>query len=364
MMQWIVIPLMMAMSALPAFAERIYEQAEPPKALTEEQADEAAANYQKYCALCHGADRQGHVNDHAPSLRSPSLMATGVPMGLALPISYGRLGTPMAGYLDEVGGPMTLEQIKHLTYWLFQQSGLDHPLKLSREPVAGDAQQGKSVYAQHCATCHGSGGEGVTAPALSNASALAHNTDEFIRYAIEFGREGTPMPSFGTQLSAADIDNVTAFIRSWAAELAPEKTVLQALPTPDEYVLNPQGEDPDFELMDGQYVSSESLFEALQANKRMILLDTRAVSAWQRAHIAGSIPFPYYSELEDKTQDLPKDVMIVAYCACPRAAADYVVKQLGELGYTRTAVLYEGIFGWMNQGYPYLIAGGETTTKQ
>ena len=44
--------------------------------LTDEQSAATAKNYQQYCALCHGADRQGHVNDHAPSLRSKSLLET------------------------------------------------------------------------------------------------------------------------------------------------------------------------------------------------------------------------------------------------------------------------------------------------
>lgn len=42
----------------------------PPRKLTEPQAKLASTNYQRYCALCHGEDRQGHINDHAPSLRS------------------------------------------------------------------------------------------------------------------------------------------------------------------------------------------------------------------------------------------------------------------------------------------------------
>jgi len=46
--------------------------------LTDDQAAASAKNYQQYCALCHGEDRQGHVNDHAPSLRSKSLLETGV----------------------------------------------------------------------------------------------------------------------------------------------------------------------------------------------------------------------------------------------------------------------------------------------
>ena len=38
--------------------------------LTAGQAAAAAADYAQYCALCHGADREGHANDNAPSLRS------------------------------------------------------------------------------------------------------------------------------------------------------------------------------------------------------------------------------------------------------------------------------------------------------
>ena len=42
--------------------------------LSEAGAKQAASNYERYCSLCHGRDREGHVNDHAPSLRSQSLL--------------------------------------------------------------------------------------------------------------------------------------------------------------------------------------------------------------------------------------------------------------------------------------------------
>jgi cytochrome c oxidase cbb3-type subunit III len=35
-----------------------------------------------------------------------------------------------------------------------------------------------------------------------------------------------------------------------------------------------------------------------------------------------------------------------------------VTEQLAELGFDNTAVLYEGIFGWMNFGYPVVRAEG------
>ncbi|MDT0594815.1 c-type cytochrome [Glaciecola petra] len=339
-------------------AQKVYEKQEPPRELTTEQAQVAAKNYQKYCSLCHGENREGYKNDHAPSLRSKTLFESGVPHSILRPISYGRQGTAMAGYLDEVGGPMSLDEVWDLTYWLFWQSGAER-IKLSENPVLGDIARGAIVYQENCTACHGVNGEGVNAPALANQSALAHNKDEFIRYTIEKGREGTPMLGYAGTLSADDIDNVTAYLRSKAKDSNVESTVLTSLPTPDQYVINPENDDPEFELADNMYVSSVDLYEAIKANKRMILLDTRVPSVWQRAHIKGAVPFPYYTDLADKVKDLPKDVQIVGYCSCPRAATEYIVKQLRELGYDKTAVLYEGIFGWMNLGYPVTSAQGE-----
>ncbi|MET1254626.1 c-type cytochrome [Aliikangiella maris] len=330
-----------------------YEKLPPPRTLTQEQAKVAEANYKKYCILCHGENRQGHVNDHAPSLRSQSLFQSGVPHAVLRAMSFGREGTPMGGYLDEIGGPMSLDEVWNLTYWLFEKSGAER-VKLSTEPVHGDIQLGEKVYQKECASCHGKKGEGITAPALGNQSALAHNTDEFIRYAIRHGRQDTPMPAFENKLSSTEIDNITAFIRSRGKDWTMKTTVLKQLPTPDKYIINPQGDNPKFKLQDGLYVSSEDLNNALVKKQRMVLLDTRVTSVWQRVHIEGAIPLPYYADVAEVVKDIPKDVQIIAYCSCPRAAADSIIHQLRSMGYKNTATLYEGIFGWMNFGYPVM----------
>lgn len=327
------------------------ERRSPPRKLTAEQAKVAANNYQKYCALCHGENREGHKNDHAPSLKSKSLMESGVAHQILRPMQYGREGTAMGGYLDEVGGPMTLAETWDLTYWLFEQAGYDR-LRFSTNPVRGDIKRGEQVYQKECASCHGKQGEGITGPALMNQSALAHNTDEFIRYAIQEGRQGTPMQAFKNKLSAADINGITAFLRSKSQGHSDEKPILRALPEPKDYIINKNGEDPNFDLKDGMYVLSKDLNAALNAKKKMVLLDTRVTSVWQTAHIEGAIPFPYYADLDETVAGIPKDVQIVAYCSCPRAAADHTINRLRARGYTRTAVLWEGIFGWMNFGYP------------
>ena len=339
-----------------SFQAQALETISPPRKLTHAQSEVAAANYQKYCALCHGEDRQGYANDHAPSLRSKSLMESGIAHQVLRPMQYGREGTAMGGYLDEVGGPMTLDETWNLTYWLFEQAGYDR-IRMSTMPVEGDKNAGALLFQQHCTDCHGNNGEGVNAPALTNKSALAHNTDHFIRHAITYGRQGTPMQAFKDKLSSQDINNLTAFLRSKASDWKDEKPVLKALPTPEQYIVNPKGDDPNFDLKDGLYVLSKDLNASLEANNRMVLLDTRVPSVWQTAHIEGAIPFPYYADLDETVAGIPKDVQIVAYCSCPRAAADYTINKLRRKGYTRTAVLWEGIFGWINQGFP--VARGD-----
>ena len=56
---------------------------------------------------------------------------------------------------------------------------------------------------------------------------------------------------------------------------------------------------------------------------------------------------------------LADDTVIVTYCECPRAAAEYVNGKIREQGFTNTAVLWEGIRGWVSLGYP--VSRGEAT---
>jgi len=183
---------------------------------TPEQAESAASQYQQYCALCHGEDRQGHVNDHAPSLRSKSLMATGFPWAVMYATGYGRPGTPMAPFIEEVGGPLSREELWNTGLWLFQQVDVE-TIKLKTDLVVGDTELGATVYEGHCAECHGSEGEGITGTALGNPAMLAFTPDEFLKYAVVNGRNGTEMKAFGDALSEEEINGVIAFIRSRAS---------------------------------------------------------------------------------------------------------------------------------------------------
>jgi mono/diheme cytochrome c family protein/rhodanese-related sulfurtransferase len=338
--------VLLACLARPAAADDLF-------ALTAEETAAAAADFQQFCAICHGADRQGHANDNAPSLRAESLFRSGYPQPLLDFVAYGRHGTPMGGYLDEVGGPLTAERLHRLLRWLLEQVDVE-PLDLPLDPVEGDVQRGARIFAHECATCHGEHGEGDIGPAIGNPAMLALTTDAFLRYAIENGREGTDMPAFRDELSAADIDAVTAFLRSRAAGWSERQPALRPPPAPGDYVLNPAGGDPEFVLEDGLYLRARDLYEAVQQRRRLVILDTRVPSLWQTGHIAGAVPVPYYFEdFERLAGPLPKDgTWIVSYCQCPRAEAEFVTQKLRAIGYANTAVLWEGIQGWIAQGFP------------
>jgi mono/diheme cytochrome c family protein/rhodanese-related sulfurtransferase len=315
--------------------------------------------YVTYCALCHGDNREGYAADNAPSLRSLSLLASGQSSNfLKYAIQYGRTNTAMAGYAFAQGGPLEEIEVNLLLKWLSESSGVEEPLKLSREPVKGDVELGSRVYAATCATCHGANGEGITAPALGNPMLLATASDHFLRYAIAEGRDGTPMVAYKDSLSDDEIDAVTAFLRSRASGWDVPKPAVVSVPTPDQYVLNPDGMAPEFDLRDGLYVSAAQLSAALKEGRRFVLLDARSEVAWRQTHIPGAIPVPYYKEPETFVNDLPNDdTWIVAYCACPHAASGQVISTLRKYGFKNTAILDEGVLVWTQMGYP--VQSGE-----
>lgn len=315
----------------------------------------AASMYQKYCALCHGENREGYAADNAPSLRSNSLLATSKNNNfMRYTIQFGRANTAMAGYLDTQGGPMEYIEIELLLQWLYEASGTEKPIKVSREPVVGDIKTGSKVYANKCAVCHGANGEGVTAPALGNPMLLATATDEFLKYAIKEGRDSTPMIGFKETLSEDEINGVTAFLRSRASGWNIPETDSITIPAPEDYVLNPNGKTPNFNLRDDLYVSAKQVYEAMQDNNRMIILDARSKVAWRQTHIPGSLPVPYYEDPENFINDLPNDddTWIVVYCACPHAASQRVVNTLKRYNYKKLAIIDEGVLVWAQLGYP------------
>ena len=329
--------------------------------LTKIEMENSEQQYQKFCALCHGSEREGNAADFAPSLRSKSLMATTPLNFLASTIGFGRPNTAMAAYLIDMGGPLSMKEIFNMALWLQYKSGHE-PITLGTEAVSGDLKKGALLFESKCAECHGKMAEGITAPALANPAFLAFATDTYIKYAIENGREETEMIAYKNELSTKDINDLTSYIRSLTSGWSPEPKALATYPKPADYILNKNGVNPEFDLKENRYVPMLQVALALENKKKMVILDTRTTSEWHNAHIPGAVPVPYYITEKEVAKDMPRDdTWIIAYCSCPHAASDKIINMLRKQGFKNTAVIDEGFFNWINAGYP--VIGGETEKK-
>jgi mono/diheme cytochrome c family protein/rhodanese-related sulfurtransferase len=320
--------------------------------------EDGAALYARYCALCHGADREGYAADDAPSLRSPELMGAAPGGYLWTAIAYGRPGTPMAAFAEGQGGPLDHDAQHRLMDWLIETAEVERK-PVEDGAVSGDPDRGQAVYAAHCAECHGASGEGGTGTALANPVFLATASDTFMRDTVRRGRTGTPMPAFAERLPAADIDAVVSFLRSRSTGWDAPPPVRVRPPDPSKAVLNPQAPVATLEHREDRFVSAASVASAIERGERLVLLDARPLSDWQRSHLPGALPMPFYDGVDAIIPHLPDDgTPIVAYCACPHAASGKVVDALTERGFTAARILDEGVLHWAAQGYPLEL--GET----
>src|SRR5688500_7990767 len=87
---------------------------------------------------------------------------------------------------------------------------VDPPVVLPTDPT--DIDRGRLLYGNHCASCHGPGGEGGKGPTLAQpVLARAQNDAELYRV-IREGVGGTEMPR--ARMEKPDVARVAAFVKS------------------------------------------------------------------------------------------------------------------------------------------------------
>jgi mono/diheme cytochrome c family protein len=88
-----------------------------------------------------------------------------------------------------------------------------------------DIENGKNIYGKKCVFCHGQGGKGdgpvaaslPTKPgSFADKEKMSQWSDAKLKEMILDGK--TPMPSFKGKLSDTDIDDIIAYIRTFAGE--------------------------------------------------------------------------------------------------------------------------------------------------
>lgn len=100
-------------------------------------------------------------------------------------------------------------------------------LALWAGPVAGQRpspEEGQRIFRQNCVACHGNGGKGDgpaasqldPKPADLTSAKTQTKTNAELLEVIKFGRPGTAMSSWMSELDEKDLRNMLAYIRSLA----------------------------------------------------------------------------------------------------------------------------------------------------
>jgi len=169
--------------------------------------------YQQYCSVCHGD--KGDIATHArqgfyPPPRDFTDPAQTAHMNRELMLAAvrdGRPGTAMAAWRSR----LSEGQIEAVIDYIREQF----------MTTASD-QHGQQIYARSCSVCHGDQGKGanwgqdsMTPPPrdFTTIESSHELTRERMLIAVTYGRPGTAMQAFGSQLNDNDIAAVVDYIR-------------------------------------------------------------------------------------------------------------------------------------------------------
>jgi cytochrome c oxidase cbb3-type subunit 3 len=349
-------PLLTTLSILFAALTSGSLQCEPPADAVAQSRGQGV--YTLMCAVCHGANREGYKADHAPALAQPDFLASVTPEFLDAAVREGRASTTMSAWGRDHGGPLSPTDVAAVVTFL--RSWQETPSAiLDERPLQGNAGQGTAVYDRECAKCHGSKGKMGEYLAIGNPQLLSTASNGFLRHAIRRGRPGTPMPGFEATLGDAGIDDVIALLRQWQA-IAERENQSQphrqppgrAPPLPLGPVpLHPNGPEPQGFAATPGFTPGDVVKRELDRGAKMAILDARAPSDYSNNHIAGAVSVPFYDP-EPYIKDLPRDAWLVCYCGCPHAESGQLARKLAAKGFTKVAVLDEGLPYWTRKKYP------------
>ena len=196
---------------------QVYIWREPTRIQAVEVADRLAAEtagrtlYTDNCGACHGENGEGKTG---PALNSQQLLKATADETLFNLIRTGVPGTTMPAWGQSFGGPFTDEQVRQSV--AFIRAWEPTAPELTEEVAAPDPVRGAMIFANTCHICHGDDGQGTNrAPALNDPVRLKEFEDAWYRSTIAHGRPAKGMPTWGTVLSPAQINDLVALLAAW-----------------------------------------------------------------------------------------------------------------------------------------------------
>lgn len=184
--------------------------------------------YDANCAVCHGAEGQGRVgvnlSQDFPALDPEAFTRAVIDQGVA--------GTTMPAWGQQYGGPLDEQAVNDVSAFITSLSGGRSPMAPTATPLpvtpvptvpgaTGNPTQGRVLFVQNCAMCHGEEGQGVRGSNLSKTFSSI-NPQQFVRATVSDGISGTTMPAWsqvkGGPLNEAEIDDISAYIIALGAQ--------------------------------------------------------------------------------------------------------------------------------------------------
>ena len=112
------------------------------------------------------------------------------------------------------------------------------------------------------------------------------------------------------------------------------------------------GEDVEDYVYVPDFITPEELKKSIdERSPGIVIVDTSAPPVWEDKHIPGAVNLPYSKNISAPVP-LPRDKMLVIYCACKdHEDSTDVARQLSLLSYRNVKVLKGGWFKWLALKY-------------
>lgn len=219
MTRWCWLLLVIAGCTLPGEPRGVSLAGQPAKV------EDFNALYRSSCAGCHGDDGRGGAT---LALANPIYLAIADDATLRRATSVGVPGTAMPAFAESAGGMLTARQIDVLVHGMRERWSNPSALAGATPPPyaspPGNPQQGRVVYAQACARCHGGDGSGgAKGHSIVDGSYLALVSTQGLRTLLIAGRPDIGQPDWrgdlsGRALSSQEIADVVAWLKQHVPE--------------------------------------------------------------------------------------------------------------------------------------------------
>jgi len=186
--------------------------------------------YAANCAACHGAT--GELGGARP-MKNATYLAT-IPRVRLVEVTSKGQGTLMPALAASQGGPIADADVQTLVDGMIGEWGKGGtPASVAWEGPLGNADNGATLYAANCQTCHGAanGKAPGTHGSITDPNYLRLVSDQSLRSSIVFGRADLhascdgpyPGQAANKRMTSSEVADVVAFLASKRPQMGSTK---------------------------------------------------------------------------------------------------------------------------------------------